>query len=342
MKNPYATPADFWQERDFGAKISAVFDFIGMHWRRLGKCLLYFVLPVTLLLGVGLGLMTNTMWNQLGTTMRHTRRGLPAAAVAPSPLAGLNFTGMGMAFLGGTLAVLLVVCTVYGYVRTRLRLPAPEPVTPAAVWAEIRARLGRMLLVIMLGVVAYLLVVGGTLALVGLLARGGGVSGGSVGTLVLAFMGLGVLGAYLGVVFSLYFPVLWLEDISIFAAVGRCFQLIRGQWWATLGLLFIAGLLQGALSIVFIVPQYAVLAGKMMGIPGLDSDVLGVIAQTVYSVGLIVTYCVPLLALAFQYFNLAERREGYGLRLLVNELGQPQGGPTAFSHHYRPDEEGEY
>ncbi|RZK62488.1 MAG: hypothetical protein EOO59_02430, partial [Hymenobacter sp.] len=66
MKNTFTTPADFWQERDFGAKISAIFEFLGAHWRRLGKCLVYFVLPVTLLMGIGLGLMTNSMFNNMG------------------------------------------------------------------------------------------------------------------------------------------------------------------------------------------------------------------------------------------------------------------------------------
>lgn len=340
MKNPYTTPADFWQERDFGAKITAVFEFIGAHWRQLGKCLVYFVLPGALLMGIGLGLLTNSMWNRMGTSFQSARLRTPAGSGYQLGSA-FNFQGMGLAFVGGTLATLLVVGSVYGYLRARLRLPAAEPVTPAAVWLEMRARLGRMLLVLALGVGTYALVVGlGSVFIVGLVAKGGGPSASSIGLLMLLFMALFVAIGYLAVVLSLYLPVLWLEDLGIFAAVGRCFQLVRGKWWSTLGLLVVASLLQGVLGIVFIIPQYAVLAGKMLQLPGLGSDVLGLMAQTLYAVGVLFTYCIPLLALAFQYFNLAERREGYGLRLLVDGLGQP--APAVASQHYQPDEEGEY
>ncbi|MGI4833868.1 MAG: DUF7544 domain-containing protein [Janthinobacterium lividum] len=342
MKNTYTTPTDFWQEREFGAKITATFDFIGAHWRRLGKCLVYFALPGALLMGIGLGLLTNSMWNRMGTMMQHTKQG---QSVPPESMSALgtafNFQGLGLAFLGGTLAALLVVGTVYGYLRARLRLPAAEPVTPAAVWQQMRARLGRMLLVLALGVGVYALVAGlASVVIVGLVAKGGGPSAGTIGTLVLLFMGLLVVLSYLGVVLSLYLPVLWLEDLGIFAAVGRCFQLVRGKWWSTLGLLLMSSLLQGVLGVVFIIPQYAVMLGKMLQLPGLGSDVLGLVAQTFYSVGLLFTYCIPLLALAFQYFNLAERRDSYGLRLLVSELGQP--APAVASQHYQPDEQGEY
>lgn len=334
MRNPYTTPADFWQERDFGAKISAVFEFIGAHWRPLGKCLVYFVLPGALLLGIGLGMMTNTMWNRLGTSFQSARRGvLVAPAVAHSPLANVSFQGLGLAFAGGALATLLLLGTVYGYLRARLRLPAAEPVTPAAVWQEMRAQLGRVAL-------AFLLFVGLSLAL------GFGFSLVAVSLqrtpalLVPLFFLLGLGGLYASIALSLYLPVLWLDNVSVAGALGRCFQLVRGKWWSTLGLLFVAGLIQVGVGIVFAVPQYAVLGGKMLQLPGLGSDVLGLAAQAFYSVGLLVTYCIPLLALAFQYFNLVERRESYGLRLLVSELGQP--APTARTQHYQPDEEGEY
>jgi hypothetical protein len=145
---------------------------------------------------------------------------------------------------------------------------------------------------------------------------------------------------YLGTIVIFYFSVLWLEDLGIFASMRRSFQLIWGKWWSTFGLLFVASLIQGMVSIVFALPQYAVMMGKMLQLPGLSSDLLGVVAQTFYAVGILFTYCIPLLALAFQYFNLVERHEGYGLRLLVDGLGQS--APTARSHHYQPDEEGEY
>jgi hypothetical protein len=348
MKNTYTTPADFWRERDFGAKISAVFEFIGAHWRPLGKCLLYFVLPCALLMGIGMGLFTNSMYNKMGGLMggaAASRQLGGPVEIAPqygsgsSPFNQFNLGGIAMGFLGSMLSFLLLVGTVFGYVRARLHQPAATPITPAVVWAEIKSRIGRMLLVIVLAGTAYLVVVAGAFALIALFGRSGAVS---VGAGLLGIPLVFALATYLGIVLSLFFPVLWLEDGGVFATVGRCFQLIKGRWWATFGLLLVVAMIQGMLLIVFIIPQYAVMIGKMMHVPGLNSDILGLVAQCIYAVGIMFTYTIPLLALAFQYFHLAEQKEGWGLRLLVDALGQPQAIPVAQSGYYRPDDEGEY
>jgi hypothetical protein len=341
MKNTYLTPANFWQERDFGTKISATFEFLGAHWRTLGKCLVYFVLPFTLLMGIGLGFFTNSMFNQMGGAMATKRGGwhsTEGTTTSSSPFGMFSFGGMALAFVAGMLAFLLLTGTVFGYLRARLRLPADQPVTPAEVWAELKARMGRMVLVIVLLGVGYTVVSFGALMLVGALAG----LGDSAVSALLGFPLVFTLLVYLAVTLSLFFPVLWLEDNSLAGTLGRCFQLIKGRWWATFGLIAVVGIIQAMMAFVFIVPQYAVMFGKMLRVPGLDSDILGVLAQCIYAAGLIFTYTIPLLAMAFQYFNLVEQKEGLGLRLLVHELGQPQAIPGVQSSHYRPDDEGEY
>ena len=116
MKNTFTTPANFWQERDFGAKISATFEFIGAHWRTLGKCLVYFVLPFTLLMGIGLGFFTNSMFDQMGGVLAPRQSGWHSTVGAPgsSPFGVYNFSGLALAFIGGLLAFLLLTGTVFG------------------------------------------------------------------------------------------------------------------------------------------------------------------------------------------------------------------------------------
>lgn len=335
MRNTYTTPADFWQERDFGAKISATFEFIGAHWRPLGKCLVYFVLPVALLAGIGLGLFTSSAFLSFSRHAFSTRNG------SGSSFQLLNFSGLGLGLASIILGFFLLTGTLYAYVRARLRLPATEPVTPAVVWAELRGRLGRLVQAIGLALVVGLLLAG-VFSLVFLGAVGQG-KGGSVGAIMVAGILLPIAYIFLiyaGIALSLFLPVLWFEELPILASVGRCFQLIRGRWWATWGLLLVVSILQSLLSIVFSLPSYALTAGKLLGLPGLGTDVLTLLAQSINLVGLTFTYCVPLLALCFQYFNLAEQKDGYGTSLLVSQLGQS--APTAQSGHYQPDEEGEY
>ena len=337
MQQRYAQPTDFWQERDFGNKISAAFEFIGAHWRGLGRCLVYFVLPATMLFGIGLGVFTNRLLNYAGLNSSARRMG---SFSGYSPTDAFSFVGLGLALLGALLAVVMLSATLYGYLRTRLYLPPSEAVTPRQVWQAIRARLGWVLLaVVVLGMGSFI----GFFMLTGIIGMG------------LAAIGLGVWGsllstllvllpvAYVAVALSLYFPVLWLENRGVFASIGRCFQLVRGHWWATFGLVVVAAFLQGALGVGFVIPQYAVYFGRALHVPFFDSDVLGIVTQCIYALGIIITYAVPMLVLAFQYFNLVEQHESTGSLLLLSQLGQePTTAPALDADHYRPHEEGEY
>ncbi len=336
MKNTYTTPADFWQTRDFGAKISATFEFIGVHWRPLGKCLIYFVLPVALLAGIGLGIYTNSAIQAVAG-----QHGRSVINYSGSAFRFMNFGALGLSVVGILLGFFLLTSTLYAYVRARLQLPANQLITPTIVWAELRGRFGRLAQAVGLAIAVSLLL-GGVVSLVFLGAIGKG-KGGSAGSIMLAGILLPIayiFMIYAGFALSLLLPVLWFEDEPIFASVGRCFRLIKGRWWATWGLLVVASLIQSMLSIVFSIPNYIFAAGHFIGLPGLSTGVLTVVGQGLYLVGFIFTYCVPLLALAFQYFNLVEQKDGYGTSLLVSQLGQP--APTAQSGYYQPDEEGEY
>ena len=321
MRPPFIHEAEFRQERNFGAKIGATLEFIGSHWRPLLRCLFYFVLPPALLMGIGLGIFTNQAWNQAAA-------GLGKSRPVPPQFDSLGaLGGIGLLLVGSMVAYLLLTSVVYGYLRARLALAPTEPVTTRVVWDLIRPRLGRLLgawlLLTLLGLGAF----GGLGALLFQLGPGYPV--------LLFFPAL-----YVMMPLALFLPVFWFEDQSPLAALRRCFYLIRGKWWSTLGLLMVIGLIQGTVSMVFILPQYAIMFGKLFKIAVLSSDVLGIAVQCLYTVGLMLTYTLPLVALAFQYFNLVERHDGVGLHQLVDRLGQTPG--RVANAAYQPEDEGEY
>ncbi|WP_303310587.1 hypothetical protein [Hymenobacter sp. BT730] len=318
MQSTFTQEIDFRQERDFGAKISATFEFLKAHWRPLGKCFVYFVLPAALLMGVGMGLFTNATWNQLA----NAKNGVPTVQPAFSVL------GIALIVLGGLSAMILLLGTLYGYISLRMALPPEQTVTPRLVWKNIVAKLGRVFLgFLLVGAVFGVMVLG-------------------LGFLLMKIhpmMSIPVMFIfmYLFVPLTLFYPLLWLEDDNVISALQRSFRLTYGHWWSTFGLYMVISILQVLLVFVFALPQYAVLIGKMMKVPGLESDVLGVIAQCIYVMGLMVTYAIPLTALVFQYFNLVEKREGWGMYLQVEALGQTN-APIVANTYYRADDEGEY
>ena len=65
---------------------------------------------------------------------------------------------------------------------------------------------------------------------------------------VLGFLALIVPGVWLLVSWSVFLPALLFEGLGPPRALGRSFELVRGRWWATLGVLIVAGLVSNVAS----------------------------------------------------------------------------------------------
>lgn len=303
MQQKFTQEADFRQERDFGQKIGATFEFMGAHWRPLGKCLLYFVLPAALLMGLAAGItQTQADWGSLS-------RGGTGRFNSSIYYQGYYWISIGTQLICHS----LLGATLLGYVRARMELPATEDVTPRLVGEQIRRFAPWLLLVS---------------TLMGLVT-------------VIGFFLLAIPGFYLSVALSLSWAVLVFEEAGVGQSMRRSMSLLGGHWWATLGLILIVFIIISLLGIVFQLPQYVAIVGRVLHWSWLTSDPIMVAAGVLASVGHILLY-VPLhLALAFQYFNLIEKKEGLGLRHLISSLGTTT-APTVHNAAFRPDDEGEY
>ncbi|RZK50935.1 MAG: hypothetical protein EOO59_15770 [Hymenobacter sp.] len=317
MQENFTKPADFWQQRDFGKKVSATFEFIGVHWRPLGKVLLYLALPLALLQGIMgallqtqvMGTIRQSMYGPGTSTSIFSRQATMYTELFQSPLYLLNNV-LSVAFHA------VLILSVYGYLYYCVYpTAAGAPITVAEVWGLVKRQF-----------------VGAFFSLYGVTI-----------IVALGFIVLFIPGIYLGVVLSLFFAVKVLEDTGFGTTINRCVSLTSGKWWSTFGLLFIMGVIVwllfasvGMLTVLFGGLRSLLLSSNM----GPSPFLLVISAFT----GLITLLAYPpmLVAIAFQYFNLVERKEGVGLRLLVDKLGQPEALPDAQSSHYRPDEEGSY
>lgn len=306
MRASFTQASDFHRERDFGQKISATMEFIGAHWRGLGRVLAYLVLPVAIVRGM---LSVLVQPQALGLPTGHSGPAVIWTTVLTSPAYWLSS-------LAGSILFALLVLSVYAYVMVLAKRRAPGPqVAVAEVWAVVRREF-----------------VGVFFSLWG------------VGVLVgIGFVLLVVPGLYLSVALSLFFVVKVAEGTGFGATLRRCLHLTRGKWWSTFGLIAVAVLL--LYVVIFGTGAVAVMAagGVAAALKAANdqSPLVTVALTSLGSVGTLLLYPPLLLALAFQYFNLVERREGAGLRLLVDALGQPAGSPLG-NAALRPDEEGEY
>ena len=313
----FAQESDFRQLRDFGQKFSASFEFIGAHWRGLGQAMLYLVLPAAILQGIVSALLQKQVFAQAlrgtGTGMGKLQQLTMLDGMYQSPIYWINVAISGI-------FIMFLVLTVYAYVRCCLRpVPSPASITVGEVWAVVKSEF-----------------IGSYLSYFALLML-----------IIIGFFLLGIPGIYLSVTFSLFYITKVLEGTGFMATCRRCLQLVRGKWWSTFGLIVMMSFALGLVLAVVgsVVGGLSYFAAKQVGFLQTDDASSSLVLFTVITSALtgllnLLIYPPLLLALAFQYFNLVERRDGVGLRNMVSQLGQV---PAAVhTTDYRPDDEGEY
>ncbi len=331
-------PTDFLRRRDFSQTMEATFDFIRAHATPLLRVLVVLVLPLALLTGIGGGLMQSQLLASFGAITRRAKTGLPSN-VLPDVFTSASFL---LTMVAGLLLFAVVHLVVYGYVVLQADRTTDDPVTPTQVWQVVKARfLGMAGSFIGLGVLFVLgtVAIGGVLAAVGALLRSPWIFFPLI-LLLYLFM------FYVLVALSLYFIVWLRERRGFFGSIGRCFQLIKGKWWSTFGLLVVISLIMYLIMILVMValstlglPFTSLMKGETLELGPL-ARVLLIVYAGLQTLIMLTFYPFIMIALSFQYFNLVERRDGEGTRLLVDSIGAPV--VVATPRGLRPDDEGEY
>ena len=147
-----------------------------------------------------------------------------------------------------------------------------------------------------------------------------------IGYSILSFIGfvfLIVPGIYLSIALSIIFIVRLEERLNFFEAVSRCIKIVSGNWWFTFGIIIVVGMIQGFLGFILYVPNYIVTI--FLAFTGVDSNtgdlgrVLYIISSIIATFGVLL-YSISTIAIAFQYYNLVERKEAPGLVQQIEEI----------------------
>lgn len=332
-------PTDFLRRRDFSQKMEATFDFIRAHATPLVRVLVILVLPLALLTGIG----TSLLQGQVLSSLRMFEQRASSNSTFSSAMVPDIFTSstLWLTMLSGVLLLAVVHLVVFGYIVLQADRTTDEPVTAGEVWQVVKVRfLGMVGSFIGLGL---LFVVGSLIFGVVMTAVGSMMS--SVGWIVFPLMLLLNFVLFYSIVpLSLYFIVWLRERRGFFGSLTRSFRLVWGKWWSTFGLLMVITFIMYLILILSVTALTALglpFAGLMGG--ELDTDngrVLMIVYSALQSLITLVYYPFILVAISFQYFNLVERRDGTGTRLLIDAIGAP--APVVAPQALRPDDEGEY
>jgi hypothetical protein len=303
----YQQEMNLREERDFGQKFNAVFSFIQKNAKSFLKTILLLVGPPVLVGAIFWGIVYSRLIGLLGDAFSN-----PNAIVNSGPLAsGTNsFFDVGEMLLANLLfgiASIWLGITVCAYIAEYLE--GNRNISVEAVWKRGKDNIFPVIgAVILFSIVA---VVGSLILIVV-----------PLGPVLLRTAILVCLLVYCMVAVSLTVPVIVIEDESVFESIGRSFALIRGNWWATFGLIVVMGIVAGIATFLFAIPLYAVMIVSFFVQMGVFAKILTMAATCIMFAGAYLLSALPVLALVFQYFNLSEKKEGAGLLEKAEQIGK--------------------
>ncbi|MCB9184522.1 MAG: hypothetical protein H6591_11455 [Flavobacteriales bacterium] len=282
-----AEPVQLRQVRDFGQIISATFFFLRQEWKPLARAILTIGLPATVLGGFLAGGTIASLQN------------LQYTGGDPSDVLGGISTGLFLMIPGILiLAVgwLFVVSMVHEYIRA-YHLNEHHGITTGELARRGASQIGPYFGAGFLS--ALLMIIGMLLC-------------------ILPFF-------YVWTVLSLALVAHAIERTGGSGALGRSNQLVKGDFWPTLGLLLVISLIvafiNGALQLPFTI--VGIIVGINTGLDSLDGGSAGLptwwatfnaISTSVQWCVQMLTYPITVVCMAMKYFSRVEETEGHGLR----------------------------
>jgi len=309
-----ATVIEYHKTRDFGKKLNATIEFIKQNFKPLFKSLLFIAGPFVMLGS----LLFTQLYSNFMTGMMNQMQGVDFLSNDYISMVVYGSIGMLFLIIGGT----ATIATVNEYIILYEKKKGPN-IEVSEVWERVKATfftvLGTMILYTLVIFAAYIIII----IPIAIFANV---------SMVLTFFvalacGLGLM--YIMITLSLIFIIRAYENVGFGTAFSRCFYLIKEKWWSTFGIIFITSIIRGVISSIFFIPWYISFFVQMMHStqtqtfedPSLPMQILNYTLLMLYFACGVILYCIPLIAIAFQYFNLVERKEARGLMSKIESFG---------------------
>lgn len=281
-----------YKKRDFGQKINVTIEYIRYNFGPLMKMILIIVIPMGILSSLTFGNYFSSLGDFANPEASDAER------IGVMGQMGVTYLLM---FGAGIVTYALLVAAIYNYIKTKNENPDVDYMEVLRdSFKFVPGLIGIMIIVSFASFIGFFIFI--------------------------------LPGIYLGVVMSLAVPIYLFEQDGIGNALGKSFKLIREKWWSTFGLMFVTTIIASIASYVFAIPTYAIMFGEMFsnmekmesGDPTAIFDMFSswtaTIGMAISMMGSYLCYSIPIVALAFQYFNLSERIEGRGLKSQIEDF----------------------
>lgn len=310
----YTPQLEFYKKRPFGDKLNATFVFIRENAKPFLKVQLLIAGPILLLMTIVINQFSFDFMN-LG--------------FAPEDLTASDVFRLvklyGFLILSGIITSAIMPAVTFTYMA-KYQTTQPELISNAQIIPGLGSKIFNLigynlLTTLIIGAVATLLA----------FAIGFSVSASAFLVVIFGFALL-IAVVYIAVTMSLGSAIIIFEKNNPIDAIGRSFRLITGKWWSTFGLIVVVGILSAIISQLFGLPRAVFFGIKAFASFEEGGDLSNMLQMTtgeqalniVFSVfetfGSIVTNSLIFIAIAFQYFNLVERKESKGLMSQIESL----------------------
>lgn len=318
-------PFEFRRVRDFGQALSGLIEFLRGNWKNLGKSLVFIAGPLLLIFGVAGG----SLWNEI------------FALAQQNSMEVFNFTENFQLTIVAEILILMVAyfltgATVLAVTNEYILMSMGEEMehfTVSLLWGKISARIGQHIATF----IAVNVLLGGAIVGIAVIT--------SLASLIFNsdFIILAV-GVFAGVLFVVYFFIVLslfpairvIENQGIVDAIRRSFLLMKNFFWASLGLYFVAALIQLIIEVVFTIPFYVLqIIAAITSLPEVVGGVadgtveFGPVFKIAFAIAGVFSVAAGLLlntmtvsVHTLQYFNLVERKEGVGMMAKLDLLGR--------------------
>lgn len=282
--------------RDFGENLSDTFGFI----REQAGPLLKSFLAITAIFIVAQGIFNSTLESHLNAMVRGTLMGANPNNIRSILWGIIRAFGFNilMVIIINFLTVVSMQVTVSAYLKYYIETGTKPGIQE--VWALFKQYFFKVLLFKFIADLAF----------------------------IIAFVFCFIPGIYLGIVLAPLSLIAVIEDKSLGEAFERCFNLIRENFWSSLGLYIVAyimymiatGVIGASLSVI------STLAG-LLTTSDLSSYVVAVTAF--FKSFALFFYIIIFICIALNYFSLVERRDGTGMLSRINNMGNNFTGPKS-------------
>jgi len=294
---------EFQRYRDFGQIINSTFEFIRQNFLPLLKSLIFLVGPFLLITGLLLGFYQKSIFTifQINSL---SQIGLIILLLIVSIF----------------LTMQMLLSTVYSFILIYLSKDEFTQISIEEVWDGVKQIffkiMGLTLALVFLIAAAFFILV----LFIGLTANA--TQNPFLGMLIFLLLFIPIL--FFIVKLSLIYIVALYERTGVWESIQRSFYLIKNKWWFTFGLIFVLGVIQGLMGVIFQIPQYIIMFATMFnsldgsGVSGV-TEVL-IMITSVISVFQYLLSSITIIALAFLYFSLVELKEAKGLMEKIESI----------------------